>query len=168
MATFVLNEEQRKLAEENHNLIYKFAWTKHADLEEFYDIFAIGLCHAAYAYDPSKGFKFSVLAYQCMTNEWRSYWRTRFANDRIPPNSEASLDALELHLGDDGYVYDDTQQYVDKFVRRLTRTERTVLNGLLAGYRCTDIARRLGWSRQYIHKTKKQIQEKWLQYTALA
>ena len=168
MADIVLNEQQRKLAEENHNLIYKFASIKHADLEEFYGVFAIGLCYAAHAFDPERGTKFSTLAYQCMTNEWRNYWRMRFANDRIPPNHEVSLDALELYLGDDGYVYDDTQQYVDKFILRLTKTERTVLSGLLAGYRCTDIARRLGWSRQYIHQTKKEIQNKWLRYAALA
>ena len=47
MADIVLNEQQRKLAEENHNLIYKFASIKHADLEEFYGVFAIGLCYAA-------------------------------------------------------------------------------------------------------------------------
>lgn len=64
-----LNKEQQKLVETNHNLIYSFAKSNNIDVEEFYDVLAIGLCKAALVYDENKGM-FSTLAYKCMSNSY--------------------------------------------------------------------------------------------------
>ena len=41
-----LTNDQRKLVEQNHNLIYAFLHTKNLNIEEWYDICAISLCKA--------------------------------------------------------------------------------------------------------------------------
>ena len=69
-----LNNAQRKLVEDNHNLIYSFLNSRHLSLdsvEDWYGTAAIGLCKAALAFDESRGVKFTTLAYICMDNEVR-------------------------------------------------------------------------------------------------
>lgn len=73
-----LNDKQRKLAEENHNLIYSFLKSRQLSLdavEDWYGTAAIGLCKAALVYDENRGAKFATLAYICMENEVRCVMR---------------------------------------------------------------------------------------------
>ena len=49
-----LTEEQKKIVEENHNLIYSFAHSKKLNLEYWYDILAIELCKSVIKHDPTK------------------------------------------------------------------------------------------------------------------
>lgn len=73
-----LNDTQRKLVEDNHNLIYSFLNSHRLSLdadEDWYGTAAIGLCKAALAYDSSKKLKFGTLAYVCMENEVRCIMR---------------------------------------------------------------------------------------------
>lgn len=74
-----LNDEQRKLVEDNHNLIYSFLNSRHLSLdaiEDWYGTAAIGLCKAALIYDESKGCKFTTLAYIIMDNEVKQVMRS--------------------------------------------------------------------------------------------
>lgn len=76
----VLNNAQRKLVEDNHNLIYSFLNSRHLSLnavEDWYGTAAVGLCKAALAFDESRGVKFSVLAYICMDSEVRCVSKNR-------------------------------------------------------------------------------------------
>ena len=86
-----LTENQSKLVEQNHNLIYGFAKKYNLDIEEWYDILALALCKAALAFDDKKA-KFSTLYYLCasqMVEVERRKWRTQ---KRIPKESCISLD----------------------------------------------------------------------------
>ena len=80
-----LNEEQRKLAEDNHNLIYfvldKYGWS----VEDYYGLAAIALCKAAHNYDPERRTAFSTYSVRAIKNEIlsdkrkeRSIKRSRF------------------------------------------------------------------------------------------
>ena len=62
-----LNDEQRKLVADNHNLIYQYLIDNNLPQDEYYDIAAIGLCKAALKYDASKG-AFSTYAYRAIKN----------------------------------------------------------------------------------------------------
>lgn len=62
-----LNDEQRKLVEDNHNLIYQYLIDNKLPQDEYYDIAAIGLCKAALKYDTSKG-AFSTYVYRAIQN----------------------------------------------------------------------------------------------------
>ena len=46
MQDFVMNDEQRELAEKHHDLIYKVANEWGFDVDEYYGDMAIGLCYA--------------------------------------------------------------------------------------------------------------------------
>lgn len=62
-----LNNEQRKLVEDNHNLIYQYLIDNNLPQDEYYDIAAISLCKAALKYDTSKG-AFSTYVYRAIGN----------------------------------------------------------------------------------------------------
>ena len=63
-----LSTEQRKLVEENHNLIYAVIHRLNLSVEDYYDIAAIGLCKAAIKYDSERGM-FSTFAFSVIRNE---------------------------------------------------------------------------------------------------
>lgn len=64
-----ITDEQRKLVEENHNLIYSFLYSNQFSLEEHYDVAAIGLCNAAINFNPNKGYSFTTYAYKVMMSK---------------------------------------------------------------------------------------------------
>ena len=49
-----MTEEQRKLVEDNHNLIYSFLQKYHLTIDEYYGLAAIGLCKAGKTYNGQK------------------------------------------------------------------------------------------------------------------
>lgn len=79
-----LNDEQRKLVEQNHNLIYsamrKFG-IRRQDFDDYYGFAAIGLCKAAIDYDKTRSKSFSTYAYLCIQNEIMVYNKYRFRRE---------------------------------------------------------------------------------------
>lgn len=57
-----LTEEQSKIIEDNHNLIYGYCKAKNIDPEEYYGDLAINLCKSVQTYDEKKG-KLSTYVY---------------------------------------------------------------------------------------------------------
>lgn len=49
-----LTDGERKLVEDNHDLIYMMADCLELDTDEYYGLLAIGLCHAAQKYKKRK------------------------------------------------------------------------------------------------------------------
>lgn len=171
--TYALTESQRELAGKNHRLIYKFAKIKEADLEEFYGVLAIGLCKAARAYNASSGYKFSTLAYRCMDNEYKMYWRAECVSKHIPSNMILSYN--KMVEDDDGACteclavisnkldscrLDSSRAEVVEFFNSLTDIQKIVLNGLMSGYKERELAEYTGFSRSYINHIKKTIRKK--------
>ena len=67
-----LTKEQRKLVEDNHNLIWftlKTMNLKEDDMIDSYGAASFGLCRAAKSYDKTISPKFSTFAIKCITNE---------------------------------------------------------------------------------------------------
>lgn len=176
MEEFVLTLEQQRLAGENHNLIYRFAQQKGADVEEVYGILAIALCKAAKAYDVSRGTKFSSLAFQCMNNEYNLYLRHENNLSHFPPGSvfsynsmipnSANKDSTEylsiIINKDNSHIIDTGELEVDEFVKSLKPVQQKVLIGLMCGRNMAEIARRLGCSRQYIFRVRDSIGQRWI------
>lgn len=75
-----LNDEQRRLAEDNHALIYVALseCCKPDEREEYYGVAAEGLCKAARTWDSSRGVRFSTYAVKCMVNECLCAKRKQF------------------------------------------------------------------------------------------
>lgn len=103
--TIRLSVKQRKIAEENHNLIYSFARSRKLDIEEFYDLLAIGLCKAAYYYNPDKG-RFSTIAYIRMQHELSNYFKELNMSKRIPDEKIVHYDIFRT-VGKNGEYSDD-------------------------------------------------------------
>lgn len=86
-----LTLDQQRIVSENHNLIYSLANKKSINLDEYYDVLAIGLCKAAIAFDSTKG-KFSTLAYTVMLNEYKQELRKQQNERAIPQDKLLSFD----------------------------------------------------------------------------
>ena len=173
-----LTEEQRSLAADNHNLIYKFASIKEVDIDEYYGLFAIGLCKAAKLFDASHGFKFSTLAYRCMETEYRAYWRHELCSRHIPlnmlvsynipiGNDDGDSEMLDVLSNDasNSINNDQSKIEVEEFFKELKPMQRLVLNGLMEGYRESDLAEYIGCTKQNISRIKMCIKDKWIQRT---
>lgn len=87
---FPLNDEQKKLVEENHNLIYWYCHKNNLSVDEYYDMLAIELCKAVQTYDSTKS-KISTYISQY-------FWHRHVSYDiRLRNNvRKANINALSL------------------------------------------------------------------------
>lgn len=178
--TLALTIEQQQLATDNHRLIYQYAKENALDLEDYYDILAIGLCRAAALYDATLGYKFSTFAWKCMMTEHYHHKKYQARKSRIPASKVVSYDvpfsidddsneATFLDILSEKYKpqhIDVTNIEVRQFRNSLTGRQQVVLDLLMAGYRQSAIASVLGCARQRVSVEKGRIKEKWLQYDA--
>lgn len=110
-----LNDEQRQLVENNHNLIYSFLRSHNLSLEateDWYGTAAIGLCKAALAYDETRGARFSTLAYLCMDREVKLVMR----KERKCVKPSVSLDTELTNVDNGCYlnnIIPDTYDFMD-------------------------------------------------------
>ena len=169
-----LTEEQRKLVEENHNLIYGFLNQYKLDDEDFYDLASIGLCKAAMKYDVDKKKKFSTLAYTCMNNEVRRYYRDcenvkkRISKHLVSSYNielEDNKEILDVFIKDDDFS-EDSLIYLDfdNFKKTLKDKERIVVEYLESGFNMMETAKMLGRTHQYVSLTKKEVLRKWSKF----
>ena len=84
--------DRKKLAEENHKLIYWFCWKNHLDLEEWYDIIAIGYMKGINSYNENLKTKLSTYLIKVMKNEYFLTLRNKKYTKYIPENEILSLD----------------------------------------------------------------------------
>lgn len=178
----MLTNEQQKLVEVNHNLIYKFANKENLAIDEYYDILAIGLCRAAIGFEESKG-KFSTFAFHCMKNELCMYWRHGQRQSAIPDNMVLSYGATisnsdndsEGSYGNTFLDYFADKNFTDEIVISeimsnvlldvLNEKEKRIVELLVDGFNQTDIANKLNCSRQNVNHYIKQINKKWSAYS---
>ena len=169
-----LTDDQRKLAEKHHNLIYTFAREYKINLDEYYDLLAIGLCIAARIFDPDKGVKFSTLAYQCMRNQYYNHrFKMRYSKnipeDKIVSYSEPisedgySITLLDT-LEDPSAAMDTSVAQVNEFLKPVPEQYRGVLCEMIKGKRPADAARDYGCSRQYITYLRSVFAKSWAEY----
>lgn len=90
-----LNDERRRIAEENHALIYKFLRINNLDPEEYYGDMAEAYCMAVARYDPMRG-SLSTLAFAAMRNRLCNIRKQQALQRTVPAGCVISLDkALE-------------------------------------------------------------------------
>lgn len=168
-----LNDEQKKLAEENHNLIYKFIALRNLDAEELYDLLAISLCKAVLSYKSNLGYTFATYAFKCMGNDYFNYIRSITKRFRIPLKYSTSFEDLSdlddsdldyLKILEDKKAFDNSIIELKDFVIRLSNMQRKVFYGLMYGYNENELARFFKCSRQNINLVKKEIGKKYLKY----
>lgn len=164
-----LNDKQRRLVEENHNLIYSFLLANKLDIEEYYDLAAIGICKAALAFSENKS-KFSTLAYKCMWNEVMIEKRKERAIRRGDglqvmyynacfESNESEISYLSL-LRD--WKFDTGKQaeirhFLYSIYNKLNDNEVKMFDLLLRGYKQKEIAIYCGCCRYTVSKFCKRL-----------
>lgn len=92
-----LTSQERKFAEENHNLVYGFLRKNGYSIEDFYGIAVFGYLKAVQVYhrkEKLKGnYNFSSIAYRYMQAEISNYFRNQHRKMRKPTGTVESLDA---------------------------------------------------------------------------
>lgn len=163
-----LTEEQRELAEKNHDLIYGYAHKKNISIDELYGVLAIGLCKAAKIYDESKG-RFSTLAYKCMENELNTYWKSLNKKSVVPNDLTISYDffkeyeeynCIENYSNYCDYNIIINDVILNEFVNTLTNKEKDIFNCLLNEFTHQEIACKFNCSKQNIGYCVKRIRKK--------
>lgn len=164
--------EQQNIVSENHNLIYSLANKKKINLDECYDVLAIGLCKAAIAFDSTKG-KFSTLAYTVMLNEYNKELRKQ-QNKRVIPQDKLLSYDIPISLNDmdnqpvtfADVIPDENAQTEQEVIDKITHQsllnkvkpdEQRIFSLLMDGKNQSDIAKEIGVSRQRISAKIKRI-----------
>ena len=163
-----LTEEQKKLVEENHSLIYWFAKKYHIPIEDYYDVLAQGLCMAAYHYDPSKC-SFSTYAYLCMNTEMHVEYRKTLRKSEIPrgnifhyENTWELSELIPTNEKTENKVIDKIsyENLISLLNDILNDKDKEVLSYILNGLTMREIAKIEGTSHQAIHNRMKKIRDK--------
>ena len=165
-----MTQEQRKLVEENHKLIYYTLNKYKLNPEEYYDILAIGLCKAAIKFDPERS-KFSTFAIKVMYNEFLQHDRNENANKRKENKNTLSLNYI---MRDPQNQYrkcefvdlltDWREPFMDVIHMNLndilTKQELLVCKLSYDDYNQTQIAEKLGVTQSYVSRLLKKARIK--------
>lgn len=149
-----LNTEQKKLVEDNHDLIYGFMTKHKLDFNEWYDICAIGLCKAALTFNDTT--KFSTFAYKCMLNSVRSVMRhdslfgmeTLSLSAEVSSVSEKATYALEEFIASKQNTEAEAigNMWVEWFIEKLPLITLKVLLGRIENKTCRELSEDIGVS----------------------
>ena len=164
-----MTEEQKKLAEENHNLIYFYARKYHRskrDFEDMYGILAIGLSKAARDYDESRGRAFSTVAMGYMLNECRNAYRCdKYRNGKLSicsynnivplPDEEGTTEYIDMIEGKQD-VWDDVN--LIEFTKFNDQLRKIAYLSYL-GYDQKEIGEQVGITQSLVSRKLKKIRK---------
>lgn len=154
-----LTEEQRVFAEENHNLIYSFANSMNLNLDEYYDVLAIGFCKSITSYNSTRG-KFSTYSYICMRNELFQVYRKEnkyltdlpldreYQSNHMKENEELQLDIINA-------------ANIKSLINTATDLEKEIVRLRLLGMSQAKISKHLGMSQSQVSRAINKLKFKY-------
>lgn len=172
-----LTDEQRKLIEDNHNIIYSYMHTNHIDMD-YYGAFAEKLCNAIHYYDPTKS-QLITFVYNVFDNYWRNILKYKYSQCRYIPASkrifmDSTIDytngdttSVEELIGEEDMEYTRVEDadLINKIRQKLkirypqdTITD-SVIEYILKGYNCREVGDIYGVSRQAINARVQKIKK---------
>lgn len=171
-----MTEKEKRLVEENHNLIYFYLNRHNLDAEEFYDIAAIGLIEAARTYKEEKA-NFSTYAVFCIGNEIKTEYKKRTLKREIPKSlimseSQAIGNLENTYLTKIKSKTENleekicTEDLIKKTMRKLDDRKKKIMIMLIDGYKMSDIAKELNVSHQRVQQIRKDIKKVMLEEMA--
>lgn len=146
-----MTDNQKKFAEENHNLIYSFLKKYNLNIEESYDIAAIGFCNAVISYDGEIS-KFSTYAYVCMAREIERERKKKFKIRSIPENSiiygedkiTSDSESCIFDLLDDRKpgIEDEIMAKIklEDYLKGLNDRDKRIISAFMDGYKQREIS----------------------------
>lgn len=156
-------------------MIYSFLYKYHLDVEEWYDIAAIGLCKAANTYNNDKS-EFSTYAYKCMYTTIIMEKRKENAMRTIPQNqivyyenqvNESSKDndtsTFLNYIPSKQDIENETISALslENIENELVGNKKKVFLLLRERYTQCEISKIIGISKQRVSKIKQEITEKY-------
>lgn len=91
-----LSDNERRFAEENHNLIYSFLHQHGYSIEDFYSIAVFGYLKAVQTYHRTnirENYSFACIAYSSMKTEIKDHFKAESRQKRKPEENLVSMDA---------------------------------------------------------------------------
>ena len=144
-----------KMIEENHNLIYKYAFAHNVSLDEYYDVLAEALCRAVSRYDSSKG-KLSTLVFKMMDYMLINEYKKRYNKKSIPAecivyyesnreSEDTNIDYSNLISGVNNNMEEDIvfKLSILPIVKHLPQREKKVYDCLMSGMSYSEIATKM-------------------------
>lgn len=171
-----MTDVQRKMAEENHDMIYWFMNRKNIPMDD-YDIYALAYLRGIMTYNSNIG-ELSTHIVNVMENERKSTYRNSMRKKRQAETISFDLefdgkDNSKMTLGDmiedvsaNSYEDVECEAFAEDFISTLGESEKVIL---LEKYRngesCSKkIAEKMGLSRQRVNVIEKRIQKKFIEY----
>ena len=155
-----LTEEQRKIAEENHNLIYSFLHKRKLDIDEWYGDMAVAFVEAVGMWNPGRG-ALSTIAFVAMGNRYarvltaeRRSKRQALVQSLDAPLADDTSSTLADVLSDVVSVEDDAVfwAFLEATAAQLTDRQRKIIKLVVAGYDQISIAAQLGISQPQVSR----------------
>jgi len=162
-----MTEEQKKLIEDNINLVYKFCHSKGLKDEDDIAEMVLFLCEHINSYDPSRG-AFSTFCYTWLRSGYSKIMNYKYSLMRSPKvfteiHRINSYDDSEIDILDENseLQYIDNNIDLEKFINSLDDNYRFVVEMTLLGYTQKEIADMRGTTRQSINQLLQYIQLKY-------
>lgn len=149
----MLTDEQKKLVEENHSLIYWYAHKSKLDLDKWYGLLAIELCKAVMKYDSNRGelsTYFKLRADHLVMKEFKKETALK-RNDYNEVSLDALYDLEELAVSGDVFLESELMKY----------DEHGILKLKLLGHTQQEIADKLNVTQPYISKWLNSFKERY-------
>ena len=166
-----ITEEQKRLVEDNHNLIYSFLQKYHLAIDEYYGLAAIGLCKAGKTYNGEKS-NFSTYAYKCMFTTVMCELRKNKQAKTIPEhqivyyqaeleNNEGDTASFMNYIPSKENVEDSVLSEVifDEYANKLKDRDKKIFSLFREGYKQKEIGKMLGCSQAQVSRVKKKLCE---------
>ena len=153
-----LTEDQQKIVEDNHNLIYWYIHLCNLDHQEWYDLLAIELCYTVMKHDESKGSLSTYFKLRADGLVYKEYRKSQ-AQKRYHVDMEYIDNVGSDNGGGHEYVFNDK---TDTYVKDLFKGEYgNIIRMRYEGYSQTEISTALGVSQSYVSKILKRVRAKY-------
>lgn len=148
-----LTQEESKIVEDNHNLIYWVANKLNLDLEEWYGLLAIELCIAVQKHKPERG---SLSNYYLLRSRGLRYKEIK--KSQSLKNEHISINYIEGMYPCTDYGSIEENYEINEW---LNSDRYGILEMKADGYTQKEIATELGVSQSYVSKILKRIKEEY-------
>lgn len=152
-----MTEEQKKIAEENMNLVYSFIYSHNIPRDEV-DEYFVYYCEAIIVYDSSMA-ALSTFIYHYLNNKFLRYRKQQI--DTACIEEENILDFLNTPNSKLEPTNIDFKEDLRKFLTKIrNRKDKYIFLMYLNGYTYVDIAKEIGNTKQLVQQKLKPILKK--------
>lgn len=164
-----LTESEKKLAEENHNLVYAFLHTYNYSVETYYNVVIFGYLKGIQVYsrreDLQKKYDMPFICEQYMRSEMGNNFRTEATQKRKPVENIISLDAdyaaeENLYNCIGGKTLEEEVLEVEtvlELLEKLSEVQRKIAEMKMEGYGNKEIFLLLEMPESTFYKEMKRI-----------